>query len=725
MSEIADITLKTSGSTALLLAAIICAAALSYYVYRNTIPPVPGIWRGVLASLRGMVIVLILLLLFEPILSITRKRLEKPVVAVLVDNSASMALVDDSRKRSQEVAEILATDVFRSPSSDLKMRFYSFSSNIEDEGAVVPDSLPFTGDGTDIRSALLDLKERLVEQYFASVILISDGADNLGDSPVRVARNYGVPIHVLAVGDPAEQKDLLISNYVTNEIIYAETEVPVEVYIKSSGFNNRRIPVSLSYEGKELDTQFITLSGDGLEQKVRLHFTPGEEGIHKFDITVPEIEGELTNINNRKSFYAKVLKSKIKTLIVAGAPSADFKFLRRALEKAENIEVANYVEKFRGEFYQRSTPAGDTKEYDCILFVDYPSVGARQRDLDHFRKLLAAGRPAMFLLGKNTDLDKLMQWQDFLPIGKKPRRLQERMVYPRVMPAGLFHPLLRLAENDSDSKARWHELPPVFTNLQGENRATSSATIIAADPGRSEGSNDSRTPLVSVLAVGKRKSIAIWGYGLWRWDLLMWGAGKTNDTYLRFFRNAVRWLTTQEDGKLVKVVSNKEIYRSGEEVQFSAQVYFEDYQPVNGAEVVVQLESRGTLHELTLTGIGDGRYEGSFQVLAGGNYQFSGTAHQQGRVLGRDAGKFSVEPFSLEYQNTRMNEDLLRQIAAESGGKYLTPEVVETLRADLSFPEKYLMLTSEWELWHRIPVMILCLALLTGEWFIRKRKGML
>ncbi|MFQ5677058.1 MAG: hypothetical protein ACE5G1_14275, partial [bacterium] len=123
--------------------------------------------------------------------------------------------------------------------------------------------------------------------------------------------------------------------------------------------------------------------------------------------------------------------------------------------------------------------------------------------------------------------------------------------------------------------------------------------------------------------------------------------------------------------------------------------------------------------------MGRGRYEGALQVLQGGDYEFSGTAHLQGRILGRDSGKFSVEEFSLEYQNTRMNEDLLKRIATESGGEFYTTENFAGLPEKLKFPEKYVSLKNEWEIWNRVPLLISCIFLLSVEWFIRKRKGML
>jgi len=724
LSKLADIALKTNGNQLLLLFAIVAAAALSFYVYRNTIPPVSGLWRALLASLRGLAIILVVLLLFEPILSITREKLEKPVVAVLIDDSASMNLKDEKGGRAQAVREVLANNLFQSPPGDLDVRFFPFSHEIEGEALAPPDSLTFDGDGTNIRSALEALSERLSEQNFVSVVLVSDGGNNLGDSPIRLAKTYGVPIHTVAIGDPTQQTDLLVSNYVTNEIAYSEAEVPVEVYVKGTGFKDRKIPVSLKQNGRTLDTQFVTLTGNSLEQKVQLTFKPEKAGLFKYDIEVPEMAGELTSLNNRKSFYTKVLKNKLRVLLVAGAPGPDLLFLKRALIRTENFQVTTFIEKYRGEFYGPS-PVVDTQDYDCAVFIDYPRSASKQRDLDHFKQMFATGKPALFMPGKQTDLDKLMQWQEFLPLAQKPRRVAERSVYLKIPPQGLYHPLLRLSDDYLENEARWQELPPVFTNLVLSTLAHSAKTIIVTDPQRSGLARRGQSPFMTVLDSGSRKSIFLAGYGLWRWDLLMWGVGKNNETYLRFIRNALRWLTTREESKLVRVVSNKEIYRSGEEVEFSAQVYFEDYRPVDGAEVVVQLQSGETQHELTLNGIGDGRYEGTLQILEGGDYEFSGTAHQQGRVIGRDTGKFSVEPFSLEYQNTAMNRDLLQRVAQESGGQYYTADKVDSVRANMSFPRKYVTLTSEWELWNRLPVLALCILILAGEWLLRKRKGML
>ncbi len=727
MTTLPEISLNTSGSTLLLILSLLVAIGLSYFVYRNTIPPVPPGWRILLMSLRAAVVMIIILLLFEPILSITRRKQEKPVVAVLLDNSASMALNDQKVNRRSELKNILNTELFQKDSRHFDFVFYPYSAQLFAELESAPDSMALNGDGTDIRRALVELKERLAEKYFGAVLLITDGADNLGENPARYAANYGVPIFPIAVGDPSEQKDVLISNYVTNEIAYAGTRVPVDVYVRSSGFAGKRVQVTLNDENQSLDAQVVQLSGDSFEQKVRLHFTPEKEGVFKYELRIPEMAGELTKINNSKTFYVKILKSKLKLLVVAGSPGADFLFLKRALESDENIEVQSFVEKTRGRFYKNSAlpNADQLTKFDCLIVVDYPRKTSSAESLEKIKSALAKGKPLFVLSGKNTDYTKLLTLNDFIPLAAIPPKGPEQIVYMKQLPQGMHHPLLRLSEDDSENIEKWQELPPSFFNLNSVKLHDTAQSLVVLDPERSGGFGRRALPLVAVRSSGKRKSAAVFSYGLWRWDLLMWGVGKNNSSYQTFLQNTIRWLTTDDDSKLVKIAANKEIYRSGEEVKFTAQVYFEDYQPVAGAEVAVQLQSAKGKQNLALSNAGRGRYEGSFQVLEGGDYEFTGTAHLQSRVLGRDSGKFSVEEFSLEYQNTRMNEDLLKRIANASGGEFFTSEDFSGLKEKLTFPDKFITLKNEWEVWNRLPLLITCIFLLSAEWFIRKRKGML
>ncbi len=93
--------------------------------------------------------------------------------------------------------------------------------------------------------------------------------------------------------------------------------------------------------------------------------------------------------------------------------------------------------------------------------------------------------------------------------------------------------------------------------------------------------------------------------------------------------------------------------------------------------------------------------------------------------MGEDKGRFSVENFNLEYLQTRIDENFLKQLALKSGGQYIADSSLTSLKELLSFPPQNILESREWQLWNKIYLLIIVIVLLSIEWFIRKRTGML
>lgn len=104
--------LKLHGQVLLFIFIFIALIGLSIFVYRRTIPPVPNWFKKILTLLRISSLIIILFILFELILSLSWNRTEKPIIAVLLDNSASMSLTDDAEIRSDKAKTVLNFDLF-------------------------------------------------------------------------------------------------------------------------------------------------------------------------------------------------------------------------------------------------------------------------------------------------------------------------------------------------------------------------------------------------------------------------------------------------------------------------------------------------------------------------------------------------------------------------------------------------------------------------------------
>jgi hypothetical protein len=140
-------------------------------------------------------------------------------------------------------------------------------------------------------------------------------------------------------------------------------------------------------------------------------------------------------------------------------------------------------------------------------------------------------------------------------------------------------------------------------------------------------------------------------------------------------------------------------------------------------------QQQGKEFETILRPIGNGRYEGTWEGLGEGDYTYRAVANTDGQPLGEDKGRFSIGELALEFQDTRMNVQLLRQLAERTGGEFFLPaqlsELSNKLKGQQTFVSREVKSSRELELWNWKYMLALVVLLLAVEWFVRKRSGML
>jgi hypothetical protein len=327
----------------------------------------------------------------------------------------------------------------------------------------------------------------------------------------------------------------------------------------------------------------------------------------------------------------------------------------------------------------------------------------------------------LFVLSRTTDLRKLESLQAFLPFIVPQRPGEEAQTFITISEAQRNNPILRA----SPSPEVWSKLPPVFT-LDEQLRAKPESEVLAFGRIQSIPNDD---PLFTSRRVNRAKSLALTCYGLWRWKSYADGIPGAERLLENLVSNSVRWLVTREDEKPVHVRPAKESFAGSEPVEFTGQVYDENYQPINDAEVSLSVTQQGQTSQLTLTSLGNGRFEGAFDPLPEGDYTYSARALAGGKELAQEKGSFSVGGLNAEFLETRLNRLLLEQLAARTGGKYYEPQELSRLSADLAqmpnFRPRDVILARQFELWNKRWMMVVLVALFSIEWFLRKRNGML
>ena len=719
--------LSFSGSIFLFCAILIAMCTFVLYVYRRTNPIIPGILRIFLILLRISVLLILLAVIFEFSLSLQRDHLIPPVLAVAVDNSASMTVTDRTGSRTDTVKGIFRSDTFKDLMKRFETRIFTFSSRVQNLHADKVDSIQFLSDATDITTSLQIIKEQLKEENLVGLVILSDGNYNAGGNPVRYAREIGVPTYTIGIGSTEPIPDLALVEIESNPYAYTGEITPVQVTIRNTGYGSINVPVTLKKGRDILDSKTVALPPSPSEVRAVLNYLPEKEGRQKLLIDVPAFEAEETTENNRRTLYFDVLKSRLKIVFLAGQVLPEISFLKRHLSSSDRYDVEVFVEKAGGGFYRNNADTKTVSDADLYILLDWPSRETVQATLEMvLATIKTKSCPVLLLAGKNIDLTKMAVLEEYLPVRAKSQTQKEVPVYPFPTPQGKLHQIMQIAAENTSSEYIWMQLPPLYLSNPLAQIWPNTEILAYASPSRQLAmakERQGRWPLIVLRINGQHKSAAILAYSLWRWDLLMWGIGNTDETLNQLMNNLCRWLESTRSGESVSVQPDKTFYSYGEKVNVTIQVFDDKTNPVNSAQVVVEITDKGKRHELLARAVGEGRYTAEFLPDQPGDHEIAVTAMDRSRLLGKSTAYFTMGEYSTELTNVRLQTSVLGGLAEASGGIFMRADSLAPLNS-LTGDSQRITSVDEKSLWNN-PFTLLLIILLFGlEWFIRKRKGM-
>lgn len=715
-------------SPLLLIPCLLVAAALGYWVYRQTVPALSTPKRLALTGLRTAALSLVLFLLFKPILQNIINTEQPPLLAVLVDDSQSLQMKVAEAADSLDISEETRAAVrsFADENIPGRVRYFRFDGEIDEidqsTSNATADSLAFDGNRTNMSHALAYVREQFKDENLQGVLVISDGQYNTGRNPIYLAERYPVPIHTVVVGDTTRRRDLQIRRVTTNDIAYVDDTLPIQVGLLSEGFGGERVTVSLFESGTLLTRASVDLPAGTAEIPVELLHTPETEGLHRYTIAVSRLEEEVTYRNNTESFAVRVLENKKRILLLAASPEPDVAAIQQLLALDDDIEVSAFVQKTRSTFY--NTPFPDSLDtFDAVILAGYPGRFADPAMTTRIAQHINDGLPALFVLSRQTNLGQLRTaFTEALPI--QPRVLRTNFVESTFMPTaeGLQHPILQIGDVPDDP---WFTLPPLIFN-DSRWQAAPDARVLATHRVRGIPLDD---PMLVIRNRNRHRTAALLGAGTWRWKNLPDDLQAVAPFWTEMFSNTVQWLTTKEDDRPVRVAPLEDLFSGGEPVLFDGQVYDESLNPVDDASIeIVVTQSDSIRYPYSMEPAGNGQYTLNIGALPEGTYRYRASAQQNGVVLGTDAGTFAVGSLTLEFKETRADGQLMRQIAQRSGGQTFAPgqsgEVTQHLQSSERFVPVVFEERVETELWQRYIFFLVILLLLTIEWLVRKRSGM-
>jgi len=745
------------------LLALLLLGAWNISVLFTRIPPAR---RWTLATLRLMVIVLLIAAMLRPTRVYTDIRPQPAAVVVLIDSSRSMTVKDafggrtrwEATRAAVEESNPAIAKLLAVPGHELKV--YTFDSQARelqlDHQRIVLADIP-RGDLSAYGAALQDVLRLEHNSRLLAVVLIGDGALNtagvtavLPQAAARSLAQRGTPLYVVPLGQRVgsqQPADVEIETMPDDIRVFVDNEVTISGTVRVWGYVNRDIPLQLliakpGTKPEPAAATVIQARRDGDQLRYELRYTPKEPGEYRATVRAAPQAGEKAVENNELSTYITVLPGGIKVLYLEGEPRAEQRFLRRALAASPDIQVTlKWIRPPRSpkDWPVRSidgAPVADyfaPGKYDVYILGDLSADALNQDDWARLKQTVERGAGLLMLGGWNTfwpggyqhtPLVHLVPIEYDEPIDKSVKhRIGEkgdedyRLSGPQRMrpaePLGSRHYVMQLAPGASNAAA-WRALPPL--NGGSRFRGVPQGALVLAE-------SEAGAPLLTAAEPGGRV-LAFAGDSTWRWPM----HGQA-EAHRRFWRQAILWLARKDQAARndLWIHLDSRRFLAGQRIRFTAGARQADGSPLAAAAIQLKLLGPdGRPHAITPRKLGD-EFEGEIaQRLPPGQYMIEATATQATPSLAPARARFLVYDRDLEMTNAMADPALLESLAQatkDQGGKAVVPEELPKLFTELAaIPVKteteVRVRKTLYDNWY---VFALVVGAMCTEWFLRKK----
>jgi hypothetical protein len=742
--------------------------------------------RLVLAGLRALVLCTIVFLLCKPVaVRDVRTQKNRPVV-LLADNSQSMTQKDPRPSVADQVRVAIVTDKLspdhgigapanvgtlsadRPTRADLVKAAFAnkrldLVGKLRKKGPVQPflfgsrtrgfpdtDEYPWLAalNADDPRTQLTDTVAELLQRdendLPAAIVLVTDGRDNGSgtqwDDLAREAARLKVPIHVYGIGGSAAGF-LVLKDAAIQDTLFVEDTVTVPFRFRAQGLKDAEVELSLTLGGKEVASKRVPAK-DGQDVTESLSFTPAKEdaaaGKKEIVASVKVIHGN-EPLEDKFAKMVRIADRKVKMLYIESNPRWEFKFMMQAFKRDRRVDPTFLLINGDRKAMESGPPFvanfPDTRKdlfaYDLLVIGDVDANYFTAEQRTWIKDFVAEGGGLVVIAGR---LHAPATWlgtplADVLPVEvpsvKFPlddaRRPAEYK--PSLSDLGRRSPILSLTDDPTEQQSTWQELPGFFWHYPVTKLRPAAVSLM--DHPREKVADDKPMPLLAMHYYGKGLVLFSAVEETWRWRF-----NEADKYFARYWGQVVYAIGLphtlgSKSGQLAIAGGEAVLGKPG---QVYARLFTPEYRPLTAERVTAQMER-----------LDAGPNEDKFRSVT-----FEAVPNQPGEYVatvpndrvGRYALKVESgeEQATLDYRVTLppehelapgpMNEEGLRKLAEETGGKFYREEDLYKLPDDVQPRTVTFTQRKETLLWTYWPVWALVVCLFTLEWVVRKFSNM-
>ena len=757
----------------LVVAGGITLFVLIVFVYRLDARRLSLRARCLLISLRLMTVVLVLMFLSGASLLI--ERIGLPVVALVVDTSASMGLEDrysdsNTAARAKELVGrapptrlnlvkglLLSKQArwLRDLTSRFQLRVYTFDDGVEAIGGLeavdgerldtltpLLSNLRPRGEQTRPGPALRQVLQDFRGSPPSAIIVFSDGitsttASERFTAAAPVAKRQLVPIFTVASGSREPARDLNLAGLQMDEVAFVDDPLILSARLKAFGFSGR--PVTLTLKTTENDepliTQTLTAEADGVSQPVDLTWTPTQEGDWDLVLEAEALPGETNRANNRQVHHVRVRRERVRVLLVDGHPRWEYRYVKHLLERSPSVTLTCVLQDADPEYVQDDLVAREhfpaTREalfeYDVVILGDinprFLSSGIMQNLSDFVGEarggiMLVAGPTYNPIAFRGTPLEALVP-ADLSTVRLPHPTTEPRDWKPRLTIQGqewttLFH----LGDSPGASRRIVDSLPRFHWLIELPRLKPGAVSLLECTD---TGNGKQATPAILLQHFGSGTVLFHATDDLW-----LWRFRSTDQYYGRYWLQAIRFLGRGRllgQTRAAELTTARSEFTRGDLVRLQLRFFDTRSIPAASDPPVVRVQQRGGSFRDIVLASPDGNpgiFSGQLETPGPGNFH----AWVRSPVFpdSPPTVDFRVTLPNRELQQRVVDLDELKRTAKLTHGDF--SHITSARQLPMALPPGHpvpLATDAPIRLWNRWECLVLFASCLLAEWLWRRR----
>ena len=656
-----------------------------------------ALWlKRTLAAIRFVLVAVIAFLLLNPLFKTVFRELEKPVIIIGQDDSESIVLGKDSSYYKNQYKSDFNQFVEKL-SDKYEVRKYTFGDKVNTNFA-----FDFKSKETDISSFINEINTRYANRNVGAVILASDGLYNKGLNPLYAPLQLKAPVYSVLLGDTALKRDLILSKVNHNRIAYLGNKFPLEVVLDAKKLKGLKSKLTVSKGQQILFNQDFSIQNDDFSLTIPFFLSASESGVQRYKISLNAVSGEYTVLNNQQDIFIDVLDGRQKVLILADAPHPDVNAIRNSISSNDNYEISFSLAKDFNKF---------VKGYDLVILHQLPSL--KNPILKITQELDKENVSRLFILGNQSSINQFNALKTGLTINGFSNRFNDCQAIA-INDFSLF----TLQESNLKFIKKYPPLSVPFGNFKLDN---SVYPLLKQKVGMVETAD----PLIVFNTAFESKIAVIAGEGIWRWRLFDFVENQNQNNFDELIGKMVQFLALKVDKSFFKVIS-KNNFNENESIEFDAELYNESYELINKYDVNIVLYDKDKHKYPFVFNKTATAYKLNAGILPIGNYSYQASVNVGNKVL-KDNGELSINALKVENLNTVADHQLLYSLAKKYGGESVSKNEFDKLLSILENREDIKPVSFSQQRLNEVinfkSLFFFILALLTLEWFVRRRSG--